>query len=111
MLAGTLSSLTPVIDLGVFDSADACYRLIAVSPPGAGLAAAVTVQPVHLTSFVPGTGGKAGGYTVGVDGFGFGDDPNFIMVGPPGHRHRRCDQELDRHAHRVHHAEHERHHR
>jgi hypothetical protein len=82
MLAGTLSSLTPVIDLGVFDSADACYRLIAVSPPGAGLSAAVTVQPVRLTGVVPGSGGKAGGYTVRVDGFGFGDEPNFIMLGP-----------------------------
>jgi hypothetical protein len=78
---GTLSSLTPVIDLGAYDSADGCYRLIAVTPPGAGLAAAVTVQPVRLSSVSPASGSKTGGYQVTLEGTGFGDQPAIVMVG------------------------------
>ncbi len=79
---GTLSSLTPVLDLGVFDGAVGCYRLVAVTPAGAGLTATVTVEAVHVSSVSPGSGSKAGGYSVTLNGCGFGDQTGSVMVGP-----------------------------
>jgi hypothetical protein len=81
---GTLSSLTPVVDLGTYGSSVGCYRLVAVTSAGAGLAASVTVEPVHLTSVSPASGSKAGGYTVTLDGYGFGDRKNDVSVGAAG---------------------------
>jgi hypothetical protein len=82
VLIGTLSSLTPVIDLGTFDDSIGCYRLVAVTPAGAEMSTAVTVEPVHLVSGSPGGGSKAGGYAVTLDGYGFGDQPGIVMMGP-----------------------------
>jgi hypothetical protein len=81
LLIGTLSSLTPVLDLGLFDDSVGCYRLVAVTPPGAAMSVAVTVEPVHVVTRTPQGGGKTGGYAVTLDGFGFGDQPGFVMMG------------------------------
>ncbi len=78
---GTLSSLTPVIDLGTFDGTVGCYRLIAVTPAAAGLNAQVTVEAVHLGSVSPDRGAKEGGYNVTLSGCGFGDQAATVMVG------------------------------
>ena len=78
---GTLSSLTPILDLGTFDGTIGCYRLIAVTPAATGLAAQVTIEAVHLASVSPAGGSKAGGYNVTLRGCGFGDQPATVMVG------------------------------
>ncbi len=79
---GTLSSLTPVIDLGVFDGTIGCYRVLVVTPAGAGLTTSVTIEAVDLASIQPINGPKAGGYNVTLRGCGFGDESAIVMVGP-----------------------------
>jgi len=81
MKLGTLSSLSPVVDLGVFDDTVGCYRLIAVTPAGAGLTTQVTVEAVHLYSVSPASGSKAGGYDLTLSGCGFGDESGIVVVG------------------------------
>jgi hypothetical protein len=77
---GTLSSVTPVLDLGTYSGG--CYRLVAVTPAGSPLAAAVTVEAVRLTTVSPLSVPKAGGTTVTLSGSGFGDQKNLVLVGP-----------------------------
>jgi hypothetical protein len=79
---GTLSSMTPVLDLGPFDATVGCYRLVAVTPAGAGLTTQVRVEAVHLGSVSPASGAKAGGYDCTLTGSGFGDQSAIVMVGP-----------------------------
>jgi hypothetical protein len=76
---GTVSSLTPVLDLGTY-SGD-CYRVVAVTPAGAGLSASLTVEAVRLLSVSPQSTSKAGGATIKLEGCGFGDRKGTLMVG------------------------------
>ncbi|NLE22990.1 MAG: hypothetical protein GX624_09455 [Actinobacteria bacterium] len=77
---GTISSLTPVLDLGSY--AGDCYRVVAVTPAGAGLSASLTVEAVRLLSLVPASAPKGGGATITLSGCGFGIRKGTVMVGP-----------------------------
>jgi hypothetical protein len=77
---GTLSSIKPVLDLGVYGGG--CYRVVAVTPAAAALSASVTVEAVRLTSVSPASVSKAGGAVVTLSGCGFGDQKGTVMVGP-----------------------------